>query len=340
MKICLLTKFPPIQGGIATKSYWLARGLAEAGNEVHVVTNACNVEEEYRIAGCEQHLNSLTDISIHTLKDEIPWHIPYSKTYTIRLLNLMVEVIRKYDPHVIDAGFLMPYGIVAYLANIITGVPYIIRHGYSDLAKFFGNHEYNSLLSLVINNANLIVTDNEKAAFFRQMNPRTAIVQPYIPDERLFIPSPRKDTGKTVISYIGKINYHWENKHLIKLVKKIGCMFDQYELVFVAQGKGIEHFKRAVANLIDKPIVFKPFVPPWEMPSLFSSVDYVAVASDTTIQSPSNIQREAQASGKPLIMLNEEDINADISSACGADSYGFTSWIMDNTAAIKESIYR
>jgi len=63
------------------------------------------------------------------------------------------------------------------------------------------------------------------------------------------------------------------------------------------------------------------------MPSFFSSVDYIALAHDTVIQSPSNIQKEAQCSGKSLIMLNEEDKKADV---CEKDGHNFKSWIKDN----------
>jgi len=339
LRICLLTKFPPIQGGIAAKSYWLARGLAEAGNEVYVVTNACSVEEQYRIAGCEEHLKSLTNIRVHDLGETVPWHIPFSKTYTIRLLNLALEVVKEHNPHVLDAGFLVPYGVVAYLTSMITGLPYIIRHGYSDLAKFFSNPEYNHLLSLVIKNANLIVTDHEKAAFFHEMNERIAIIQPYVPDERQFKPSVQKETRKRVISYVGKINYHWQNKRLIQLVKKIDDMFEDYELIFMAQGIGIEHFRASVEDQINIKIIFKPFLPPWEMPSFFSSVDYIALANDTVIQSPSNIHKEAQCSGKSLVMLDEGDMRADGCSDYVKDGYNFESWITDNINAMKKAAF-
>ena len=37
MRICLLSKFPPIQGGISARTYWMAQGFAERGIETHVV---------------------------------------------------------------------------------------------------------------------------------------------------------------------------------------------------------------------------------------------------------------------------------------------------------------
>ena len=49
MKICILGKYPPIEGGVSTQTYWLARGLAQRGHHVHVITNADEVEDMFRM---------------------------------------------------------------------------------------------------------------------------------------------------------------------------------------------------------------------------------------------------------------------------------------------------
>jgi hypothetical protein len=49
MRILIVGKYPPIQGGVSSHTYWLARGLGELGHDVSVVTNADRVEEMYRI---------------------------------------------------------------------------------------------------------------------------------------------------------------------------------------------------------------------------------------------------------------------------------------------------
>jgi len=48
MKICTIGKYPPIEGGESSKLYWLAKALGEKGHEVHIVTNAWEVETKYR----------------------------------------------------------------------------------------------------------------------------------------------------------------------------------------------------------------------------------------------------------------------------------------------------
>src|ERR1044072_2169634 len=49
MNICFICKYPPIQGGVSMHGYWAARGLAQKGHKVFVVTNADEVEQTFRI---------------------------------------------------------------------------------------------------------------------------------------------------------------------------------------------------------------------------------------------------------------------------------------------------
>ena len=50
MKVCFFSKYPPIEGGISSRTYWLAKALGERKIEVHLVTNALEVEENYKEA--------------------------------------------------------------------------------------------------------------------------------------------------------------------------------------------------------------------------------------------------------------------------------------------------
>ena len=49
MRICVVGKFPPIQGGVSTRTYWSAHDLAARGHEVHVVTNAKEARPPFRM---------------------------------------------------------------------------------------------------------------------------------------------------------------------------------------------------------------------------------------------------------------------------------------------------
>ncbi len=49
MKIMMICKYPPIQGGVSAEAYWTANAFAELGHSVSVLTNTDEVESSYRI---------------------------------------------------------------------------------------------------------------------------------------------------------------------------------------------------------------------------------------------------------------------------------------------------
>jgi hypothetical protein len=49
VRICVIGKFPPIQGGVSMRTYWTAHRLAARGYDIHVVTNAKEVSVPFRM---------------------------------------------------------------------------------------------------------------------------------------------------------------------------------------------------------------------------------------------------------------------------------------------------
>jgi glycosyltransferase involved in cell wall biosynthesis len=304
----MITKFPPIQGGISSKSYWLARGLVELGVKIHVVTNANCVETEYRIAGCDDHLSNLNSIRIHGLSNDIPWHIPFSTDYTTRLLNQVLKVIGEHNIQIIDAGFIVPYGIVAFLASKLTGLPYILRHGGSDVEKFFRNYEYSYVIKEAITNANAIVTHDP--SIFRDLNDNIFVITSYIPNSSAFEPFPnQKINSKSEMVYLGKINYYWSNKELLQLLNRAKTDYPNYKIVFYAQGIGLNDFIKQV-NKNKLSIEIRPFIPPWEVPTIMSNFGVVMVSHDQQIPSISNVLLEAVAMKKGILTLHEDEMKS------------------------------
>ena len=321
----MITKFPPIQGGIASKSYWLARGLAESGVEIDIVTNANCVEPEYRIEGCDDHLSNLGNIRVHGLSGDIPWHIPFSKDYSLRLLNKVLTVFTKYKIEILDSGFLVPYGIVAFLASKLTGLPYILRHGGSDIEKFFGNYEYRYLLKDAIKNAAAVITDNPR--LFINLNKNIITMPTYIPNSAFFKPSiqNRLEYSPSMV-YFGKINYYWSNKNLLQLLQKSLLDNPNYKIIFIAQGIGINNFKEIVKKK-NIAIEFKPFIPPWEMPQLMAAFNNIMITHDKTIPTTSNVLHEALSMQNNILTLDKQ---AFIEATALLNKYTYKQWVMDN----------
>jgi glycosyltransferase involved in cell wall biosynthesis len=328
MKICIIRKYPPIEGGISSSTYWLAKGLGEKGHEVHIVTNALEVEDEYR-ENLETDDPNYTpkNVYVHSTDpsptiEANPSHIPFSKMYCEKLASLAIQIIEKYDIEIIDSGYLIPYSVSGFLAKSFTGVPQIIRHGGSDLQRLYPSPYLNDLLDKVIKSADAIIADPVMTSFFQNRGVPSDKIIPMqrVPvDTRAFNPevspldlTPYLTTQKyfpdiPIISYVGKITYHFETKGLCELLDACSSIKEDFLLLFVANGKKIDLFKHLVknANLEDKTI-FLDFLPPWQIPSVLKACTCaIALEKETSpvlkYHTPS-LPAEALATGRCVLM--------------------------------------
>lgn len=324
MKICLISKYPPIEGGVSSRVYWLAKALGKHGHEVHIITNAPEVEEEYRerIEANEQQY-APENVFVHSTKpDNNPWHIPFSKAYTERIANLAIEVIEKYNIQLIDSYYILPYVISGFISKNITGRPQILRHAGSDIGKLFASLSYTTLFKSIFQKADIIMTipplkemflslgiPESKIAFDEKVSVDTKAFNPEVSPFPLSDYIGRKIPECPVITYIGKINYYWKTKGLFELVESVKDIKDDFLLLFVANGKGLKEFQNLIEEKnLSKNSIFLDFVPPWEIPSIIKLSTCVVVPErEFPVQYHATpiIPREVMAVGKCLILSKE-----------------------------------
>jgi glycosyltransferase involved in cell wall biosynthesis len=307
MRILFISKYPPIQGGIASKIYWMAQGLAERGIETHVVTNANCVEKEYFID--DPSPEPPPNLVIHFVDPDIPWHIPYSELHIARLLDKTLQVIDECHIDLIDTHYLIPYGIVGYFASKSTGIPYIVRHGGSDIIKFLKEGIFKHLLGNVLKDAAAVISDDKNRGLLENLNSNVQVLPRYIPDEKYFRPSLTAHQSPT-FAYIGKINYYWKYKSLDKIVGIFSGIKEEHKLLFVGQGKGFNDFSQFVEGSELKAYECGKFVHPANIPNLLHTIDYLLYfTQDNPIRDFSNIVCEALWSGVLVITDETTDIN-------------------------------
>ena len=318
-----MSKYPPIEGGVSARTYWLAKALGERGHEVHIVTNSQEVENEYkeRIDGNE-HEHTPKNVYLHsTGPNNNPWHIPFSKAYTERIANLAIEVIEKYNIQLIDSHYVLPYGIAAFIAKNITGRPQILRHAGSDIGKLFASSSYSTLFKAIFQRVDKIITIPAlKEMFFSLGIPesRIAFDEKLSVDTKAFNPEvlpfnlpeciKREITECPIITYIGKINFYWKNKGLYELIEAVKEIKNDFLLLFVANGKGLREFQNLVREKnLKKRSIFLGFVPPWKIPSIIKLSTCVVVPErEFPIQHHTPIlPREIMAVGRCLILSKE-----------------------------------
>lgn len=323
MKICVVSKYPPIEGGVSARVYWLAKTLGERGHEIHIVTNAQEVENEYKekIRIDEQKYEPKNVYLHDTGPNANPWHIPFSKAYTERIANLAIEVIKKYDIQLIDSYYTLPYGIAAFLAKNITGRPQILHHAGSDIGKLFVSSCYNTLFKAIFQKADKIITipslkrmflsfgiPESRIAFDEEVSVDTKAFNPEVSPFPLSEYIKRKIPKYPIITYIGKINYYWKSKGLYELIEAVEGIKDDFLLLFVANGRGLGEFQNLVREKnLEKRSIFIGFVPPWKIPSIIKlSTCVVMPEREFPIQYHRPIlPREVMAVGECLILSKE-----------------------------------
>jgi len=343
-RIAFLSKYPPIEGGIAARTYWLARGLAAKGHEVHVITHGTGAAGQYQIEQAENPPDALPNLKIHRCENVIPWHIPEDKETVISLLDLTLDLVKRNAIEVLDSGYLVPYGIIGCLARELTGACHVIRHGGSDLEKFLKNGVFPTLLADSIASSDMVVTNHADEANFKSMTSNVISIPSYIPDETAFHPNKDSYLKHGRLAFIGKVNYHWEHKALGKISAIMECLVPEYECLIVGQGNGLSNFRQSLTASLCAAIQWKTFVAPWSMPELLWNIDAIFVfESMLPYKTISNLALEATWSGVGIITDNPRfaDMYADtVSLTCDQVLVVAPDEPMESAAKIKAWLHR
>ena len=305
MKICLIGKYPPIQGGVCVSNYWLIHGLAKQGHEVHVVTNAGEVEDAYRKSFAEDdyaHLEPSFEssggfVKLHGAEHFSPVkmeHIPRSNPFVSKLASLATQVIRLHDCELIYAHYFEPYGVAGYLAAQWTGLPLVLRHAGSDLDRLMRVPSLATTYHQILAAADGIITRPTLAyRFFGLQVPPTKIfpiIAPGAPQE-VFGPAVEpldlvqivESRGWNALSASGQAAPDFNPEvPTIGIYGKVGPVKGSYDLVaalsmlrddglefnFVAlsQGRRAEEFKEILAkSRVSDRAWVLPFLPHWRV---------------------------------------------------------------------------
>ncbi len=342
MRICAVIKYPPIQGGVSAQSYWLARGLAEAGHTVDVVTNAHEVEDRFRIlfhpedlAWLETETEAGGRVRLHQTEPFSPkfTHIPQSNPFVSKLAGMATDVVRRHDSEVIFSYYLEPYGVAAHLASLWTGVPHVVRHAGSDLGRLMDRIGNDTTYSEIFRRADGVCVGNPyvflgmgaklesiyrtppfglpTAHFSPQAEPLDLPV--YIQDiaERypgaVTSPGPLDSTRPTIGIY-GKMG---EVKGSFDLLAALGRLRQEgleFNFVAVSRGHEMDRYRQSIRDHdLSEVTWILPFMPHWRVPRFLRACDAVCFLErdfPIVFHTPT-IPREILACGTCMILSGE-----------------------------------
>jgi glycosyltransferase involved in cell wall biosynthesis len=165
VRICIIGKFPPIQGGVSAQTYWTAHSLARCGHDVHVVTNAKEAVAPFRaLMGAEDWKRCAAaydggSVTVHWTDpvDRSQSYIPMASPFVSKLAALAARAHSERPFDVIYSHYLEPYGVAGYLAAQMTGVPHVIRTAGSDAGHLWHHPQLEPLYDPVLRSAEAVV---------------------------------------------------------------------------------------------------------------------------------------------------------------------------------------
>lgn len=306
IKACFIIKYPPIQGGVSMMSYWLARGLAERGHQIHVVTNAMEVEDEYRIYMDEDDRTSYEPrgqnggfVQVHHTQTS-PYaliHIPLSNPFIAKLSSVATQVVRQHDCDVVFAFYLQPYGLAAHLVSHWTGVPYMVKHAGSDLGRLMKHPMVTTAYREVVKAADSVWTSpamkdtflalgvSEEHLWFGRTPQVPSVFNPAAPAldvnavlqklalvesdhvRNVLINTNPIDSSKPTIGIYGKVGDIKGSFDLLHALALLKGRGLDFNLVALTQGRSLPAFKQAIHELdLQERTWTLPFLPHWRVP--------------------------------------------------------------------------
>jgi glycosyltransferase involved in cell wall biosynthesis len=199
VRICVIGKFPPIQGGVSMRTYWSAHGLAALGHEVHVVTNAKEAVAPFRMLMSAEDWKRCAaahdggSVTVHWTDpvDQSQSYTPMASPFVSKLAAVAARAHSERPFDVIYSHYLEPYGVAGSIAAQMTGVPHVVRTAGSDAGHLWHHPQLEPLYDHVLRSAEAVVAAGAVAqrAVQRGVSPdRIVRGGDFVVPEHLFTP--------------------------------------------------------------------------------------------------------------------------------------------------------
>jgi len=307
LKICIIGKFPPIEGGVSMRTYWSAHRLAARGHEVHVVTNAKEAAPPFRMhMRAEDWARCAADygegrVTVHWSDpvDASQLYLPMASAFVSKLSSLAARLCTERAIDVVFSHYLEPYGVAGHLAAEMAGLPHVVRMAGSDSGRLWRHPQFEPLYNHVLRSAAIVVATGVVAerAVARGVDPaRIAAAGFSLPDE-LFTPfgpaldyaalraeiagadEPQRLWGgfaldRPFFGIYGKLGERKGSFALLAALERLKCAGIEIGLVALAHGHAATEaeFRRHVESrgLFDR-VLQLPFLPHWRVPEFLRS---------------------------------------------------------------------
>jgi glycosyltransferase involved in cell wall biosynthesis len=304
MRICLIGKFPPIQGGVSMRTYWSAHRLAARGHDVAVVTNATEAAPPFRLHMRPEDWERCVGeygagrVTVHWTDPPDPSqaYLPMASPFVSKLATIAAGLHAEKPFDVIFSHYLEPYGVAGYLAAQMTGVPHVVRMAGSDSGRLWRHPQLDLLYDHVLRSARAVIASGVVAerALARGVDPgKIAPAEPFPVPEEIFTPlgsamdfaalrsdvarDPELEDGywggfdgeRPYFGVFGKLGERKGSFALLSAMERLKHQGLNVGLVAMAHGKPEteQKFRDEVRTrgIVDR-VLQLPFVPHWRVP--------------------------------------------------------------------------
>ncbi|MCC6182927.1 MAG: glycosyltransferase family 4 protein [Bacteroidia bacterium] len=285
MKILLLGKFPPIQGGESNKAYFLVKELIKKGHEITIITNSLELNDSllYQMADFDTEQLKDKGLTIYNLKSmPLFKFIPYYEPSSEYIISTGIEILSKENFDLIIGWYLLPFSSSAFSLSKIFSTKFIVQHAGSDLKRLLPHPKLKFYLEHILRFADGIFTYPSSLNNMKKLNKNTFVHRPAIPnnfnphDEVMDLKEYLKiDIAPTkTILFLGKISKAKGIDYLLNAFKPISSEFN---LLIVGEGVYKATLESQIKNEGIKNVFFHRFIPPWRIPSLTRAVKCVVI---------------------------------------------------------------
>lgn len=329
MRICIIGKYPSIEGGVSANTYWLAKALGERGQRVFIVTNAQEAGFEYQEEILPKEAKKLEPKGVKVFntfplnRKFVPSYPPFIAT----LASLAIEVVRREKIDVIYSNYLLPYGIAAYIVRLATGVPWYLCHAGSDITNLFDESLLRPVFIDLFKKADMVMNSHHvykklvEPGFISQsklsplgrryynkiinINKEFSQKIPPLDLSSYFLNFNKK---LPVFTFLGKISELKKTFHFVEAASQLPK--GKFYLLFVTErGLNLIRLRNSISKYgLLEYSSFLPFQPPWKIPQIIcASTCIVAPESQETPYLPvgthfSRISLEAMSCGRCVIL--------------------------------------
>ncbi|OBF34956.1 hypothetical protein A5724_16450 [Mycobacterium sp. ACS1612] len=349
MRICLIGKYPPIQGGVSARTYRLAHELARRGHDVHVITNAAEVEKQYRIQLRPEdrkrlggHYDAGT-VRVHQTPADLygQWHVPWHNPYGTKLAGLAIEVIKEHDLECVLSWYLEPYGVAGHLAASLTGRPHVMHTAGSDVGRLWHQPAMRSLYDEIFLAADVVIGGRGLSKALAELGVPLARIMPndahFVPLDEFAPDGPALEVAPTTSAHtIGVFGKLGRFKGVLPLVRAVRHCLDRgmsVRLAAMVHGEAPE--EKAFTSLIEELDLREhvsriPFLPHWRVPEFLRGCDVACCLEQDfpiTAHNPV-IALEVMATGTPVLLSQEIAAKQQERQRL---AHGYNCWIVRDT---------